>query len=158
MCVFLIPFENDGAIIKIGHSYNIGDNLKALEREFKSEIFLIVIHCVNADTNEKEFHSLLKTRYPNNTYPAKKNTELYYLSHCIMIDHYNYVSTYEEVMILAQYIDDEINLIMKNQQIVFHNYVQTVSSHCEDILNHMEDYNYKAFKIGFVWSMKKRID
>lgn len=68
MYFFLITLEDpDGLnriLCKIGYSCNLIDRFKSLEVEYKCKFYLLGLKLVHSVQDEKEFHTLLKRKYP----------------------------------------------------------------------------------------------
>ena len=68
MYFFVITLEDpDGLnriLCKIGYSCNLIDRFKSLESEYKCKFYLLGLKLVNSVMDEKEFHTLLKRKYP----------------------------------------------------------------------------------------------
>lgn len=51
-------------LCKVGFSSDIVERIKSLRNEYKSKFYLIGLKLVNRSQDEKEFHTLLKTQFP----------------------------------------------------------------------------------------------
>ena len=68
MYFFIITFEDplgcNRILCKIGYSFDLITRFKSLEKEYKCKFYLINVKTVQSEKDEKEFHSLLKTQFP----------------------------------------------------------------------------------------------
>lgn len=62
----IIPLKNERGdiVIKFGYSYNIHKRLKSLAKEYKCKVYFIKAKFIDAESDEDEFHDLLKKMYP----------------------------------------------------------------------------------------------
>jgi len=68
MYFFLITLEDpdklNRILCKIGYSCDLIERFKSLESEYKCKFYLLGLKLVNSVMDEKEFHTLLKRKYP----------------------------------------------------------------------------------------------
>jgi hypothetical protein len=68
MYFFVITLEDpdklNRILCKIGYSCNIIDRFKSLESEYKCKFYLLKLKFVHSVQDEKDFHNLLKKKYP----------------------------------------------------------------------------------------------
>jgi len=97
---FLMPIKDDEnrIIIKFGYSEDILDRIESLRTEYKTQVFLIGIKIINGKRDEKLFHNVLKSKYPELIYPykigTKEKTELYGLNEILINEFDQYLNDY----------------------------------------------------------------
>ena len=142
MYFFLITLEDpDGLnriLCKIGYSCNLIDRFKSLESEYKCKFYLLGLKLVNSVMDEKEFHTLLKRKYPefivnlkigmhdkDETYVFDKDLYKTFLDYVDKVEFTSNENSIEEESnkIINNYLDNiegrfEMEIIQKFRQIV----------------------------------------
>ena len=99
LCVTLLVSDKENKIIiKIGYTADILKRLSSLNTEYKCKMLICGIGSIKSEQHEKEFHKVLKLRFPELIYDTTIDTvekdELYYYDDRI-INEFN--SLFEEI-------------------------------------------------------------
>ena len=84
---------DDKFVIKVGYTSDIKSRMKSLSDEYKSNFKLIGLTFVNREDDEKQFHRLLKLKYPDQHYYFKvsgRGKDEFYFFGRNLIDEFNY--------------------------------------------------------------------
>ena len=110
----LISDKERKVIIKIGYSANILKRLIALNNEYKCKMLICGIGHIKSEQHEKEFHRVLKLRFPELVYDITigsiEKDELYYCDERI-INEFN--SLFEET---NKRSDKELELLISHEE------------------------------------------
>lgn len=95
--LYAIVFANGADIVlKFGYSFRLGLRLEQLKHFFGTEIYVIGVKRVAAESCEKDFHRFLRKRFPSNIYQmqvkGKDMRETYLYSDQLMIEYNDFES------------------------------------------------------------------
>jgi len=96
------------AIVKFGYTASIMDRLVSIQREYDCKFVLVGVKIINSQQCEKQFHRLIKSKYPELNYSIKVNDkqkdELYYYDPRLTEEFYKFIPA------KAQITDKDIEL------------------------------------------------
>lgn len=130
---FIVSLKTDHnlVIIKFGWTLNILERIESLHTEYGSNFYLIGIKKIKNETVEKDFHSVIKQKYPecieNVKIKGKDKKELYKFTLSMMIEFNAVEEDYSQVLqniILTSEQQTLINLV-KNQTTAFHTLIMS---------------------------------
>lgn len=58
------PYNHNRILCKIGYTYNLINRIISLKKEYTCKFYLIGLKLIESENDEKEFHKLLKTKFP----------------------------------------------------------------------------------------------
>lgn len=158
---FVVPLQRDhnNVIVKFGWSHDIFDRINKLQTEFGSNFYLIGIKCVKNETVEKQFHSTLRHRFPDNIEPVKiKNkdkTELYKLNLMMMTEFGEVEEDHVPTILDIHLTHEQKSLVdfVRNQNIAFQNAIMSQLNY-NYVMSRMTDSamadNYATSHYGFL--------
>ena len=94
---FILPLRtiHGDIIIKFGYTENIQDRIKSLMSEYKCPVYIVKIKIIKGERDEKRFHKILKSRYPELVeeyiIDGKDKTELYKLHPILLLEFDNHL-------------------------------------------------------------------
>jgi prophage antirepressor-like protein len=92
-------------IIKFGYSEDIATRMTSLPTEYGTEVCLLKIKEIHGQSDERHFHTLIKSKYANlicnATRCGKEKTELYYFNRVLMEEFEDYMSNNGQNNIVA---------------------------------------------------------
>lgn len=173
MYVFVIPIKQDHnhIIIKIGYSFDIIDRIKTLRNEYKSRVYLIRLKFVRGESDEDEFHKIIKQSYPHLIEEVninnKSKTELYKF-HPILIEQFDgYMNEFNnnkkikkapiltpEESVIVQEVKTQDSVFLQ-QLMEFKNNSDSVNKYIYDLIVLREKYDHELRVLEYKKNMVK---
>lgn len=173
MYVFVIPIKQDHnhIIIKIGYSFDIVDRIKTLRNEYKSRVYLIRLKFVRGESDEDEFHKIIKQSYPHLIEEVninnKSKTELYKF-HPILIEQFDgYMNEFNnnkkikkapiltpEESVIVQEVKTQDSVFLQ-QLMEFKNNSDSVNKYIYDLIVLREKYDHELRVLEYKKNMVK---
>ena len=154
------PDNKNRILCKIGYTCDIIERIKTLSNEYKTTIYMLCLKTITKEQDEKEFHKIIRTKYPELIVNIKINntekTEIYIFD----IEIYKLFLTYpdkvkfsEEIIALEEDVLKLIDKYMNNIDIYFEQYMMSmtlklvqydmINEHQKDYMIYMTDIHYK---------------
>lgn len=112
------PDNHNRILCKIGYTYNLINRIISLKKEYKCKFYLIGLKLIDSENDEKEFHKLLRTKFPEFSVKFQINNkdkdEIYIFDLTLYKEFMEYRET--------QSFDEQQIILDKESQSIFNDY------------------------------------
>jgi hypothetical protein len=128
------PDNKNRILCKIGYTCDIIERIKTLSNEYKTTIYMLCLKTITKEQDEKEFHKIIRTKYPELIVNIKINntekTEIYIFDmelYKVFLTYSDKVKFSEEIIALEEDVLKLIDKYMNNIDIYFEQYMMSVT-------------------------------
>jgi hypothetical protein len=122
------PDNKNRILCKIGYSYDLIERFKSLRYEYKCKFYLLGVKLVRYEQDEKDFHPLLKNKFPEFPVNIKLGNHYKDETYVFDIELYKTFLSYEDKV---PFTDSELDIEKESQEII-NNYFKNIEDNFEN--------------------------